>query len=671
MGGVAIGYRSAGAQRIHYGLMCYVRDSDATSVNNFKEALFAATDAEVTELSINQDSVLQDILHLPAAIISEQDLANKEEIIESKTSSLLGCLWNRIKDNNQLIECLCTSKNSAGFTPLHDALTGNSANLSLYLDLLKECDSELQTQVLTSANKTGFTPLHQALKEGNPDNVSLYLEHLTSCDSELQTKVLTSANAAGFTPLHQALKEGNPENISLYIGLLTSCDPELQTKVLTTSNNAGFTPLHQALKEGDPGSLSLYLNLLTKCDKPLQAQVLTCANSAGFTPLHSALEGGNPGNVSLYVDLLKESDKSLQTQVLTSANKAGFTPLHQALKEGDPGNLILYLNLLKECDSELQTQVLTSATKDGFTPLHEALKEGNPYNVRLYLDLLTSCDPELQAQVLTSANAAGFTPLHEALTGNSANLSLYLGLLRSCNPELQTQVLTSANAAGFTPLHQALKEGSKDNARLYLNRIQDLLDKNTLRRLLYAKNRSGYTSMHQALGSKNAVAISEILIGFVKRNFYEDDANEIIQYLLYTRIKNYLPSANKKTHGNKLANEIDTCLRDLRRQYPERDGYTDTNRSQPSNGGGNSHRYDNYRRLSSHSAYASGPHQARSGEYSYNNHGNRSSFFRSTPQVGLGSGHAPRSQNYDDGKRSRDDYNRYTHDDRRNKPYRR
>ena len=139
--------------------MGYVRDSDATSVNDFKDALSTATDAEVTELSINQDSVLQDILHLPAAIISEQDLANKEEIIQSKTTLLLNCLWNRIKDNDQLVECLCTSKNSAGFTPLHDALKeGNPENVRLYLELLKTCDLDLQAKVLTSANTAGFTP---------------------------------------------------------------------------------------------------------------------------------------------------------------------------------------------------------------------------------------------------------------------------------------------------------------------------------------------------------------------------------------------------------------------------------------------------------------------------------------------------------------------------------
>ena len=113
------GYRTAGAQRIHDALMRYINNSDVVSTAAFEVALSAATDAEVIELSINQDSVLHDILHLPAAIISQQDLANKEEVIQSKVSSLLGCLWKRIQNNDQLVECLCTSKNSAGFTPLH------------------------------------------------------------------------------------------------------------------------------------------------------------------------------------------------------------------------------------------------------------------------------------------------------------------------------------------------------------------------------------------------------------------------------------------------------------------------------------------------------------------------------------------------------------------------
>ena len=97
------GYRTAGAQGMHDALMCYIKDPDVTSTVAFEDALSAATDAEVIELSINQDSVLQDILHLPAAIISQQDLANKEEVIQSKVSSLLGCLWKRIQNNDQLV----------------------------------------------------------------------------------------------------------------------------------------------------------------------------------------------------------------------------------------------------------------------------------------------------------------------------------------------------------------------------------------------------------------------------------------------------------------------------------------------------------------------------------------------------------------------------------------
>ena len=86
------GYRTAGAQSMHDALMCYIKDPDVTSTVAFEDALSAATDAEVIELSINQDSVLQDILHLPAAIISQQDLANKEEVVQSKVSSLPDCL---------------------------------------------------------------------------------------------------------------------------------------------------------------------------------------------------------------------------------------------------------------------------------------------------------------------------------------------------------------------------------------------------------------------------------------------------------------------------------------------------------------------------------------------------------------------------------------------------
>ena len=86
------GYRTAGAQGMHDALMCYIKDPDVASTAAFEDALSAATDAEVIELSINQDSVLQDILHLPAAIISQQDLANKEEVVQSKVSSLPDCL---------------------------------------------------------------------------------------------------------------------------------------------------------------------------------------------------------------------------------------------------------------------------------------------------------------------------------------------------------------------------------------------------------------------------------------------------------------------------------------------------------------------------------------------------------------------------------------------------
>ena len=75
--------------------------------------------------------------------------------------------------------------------------------------------------------------------------------------------------------------------------------------------------------------------------------------------------------------------------------------------------------------------------------------------------------------------------------------------------------------------------------------------------------------MHTAVYSKNAIKISDMLLGFVRRNFCEDDANTNNQYLLYTRIRNYLQSANKKMLGNKLANEINAYLNKLRRAYPE------------------------------------------------------------------------------------------------------
>ena len=187
------------------------------------------------------------------------------------------------------------------------------------------------------------------------------------------------------------------------------------------------------------------------------------------------------------------------------------------------------------------------------------------------------------------------------------------------------------------------------------------------------------------------------------------------QLVQYTKKNNgYLPSANRKTHDNKLYDNINTYLRDLSRQYPERDGSAATNRSQSSNGGGkipprhdnyipssnrstsyaddrysarsnsanthrsqsynggvNSSRYDNYRGPSSHSAYASGPDQGRLGKGNYNNYGNSSSFFRSSPQARLGAGGASASQPSNNGKRSRDDYNDYTHDHRNNKSYRR
>ena len=71
--------------------------------------------------------------------------------------------------------------------------------------MLETCDPGIIQEILTSKNTARFRPLHQALISANTENLTVYLKMLKNCDPRIIQEILTSKNIEGFTPLHYAL----------------------------------------------------------------------------------------------------------------------------------------------------------------------------------------------------------------------------------------------------------------------------------------------------------------------------------------------------------------------------------------------------------------------------------------------------------------------------------
>ena len=257
-------YRNPLAQNIHESLLSFLRAPSDDRLKKCKTALQAANECALMEKSINNDSHLIDIFHLPAHICPQE---------VGDTAAIIGKLFSLLMDtcakHPKAKAFLLLSTNSAGFTPLHSALiSGNTANLLDYCAVVKQVvrDKVITTDeyrdLLVRGNSAGFTPLHEALISGNPAKVQAYLAVVKQAlqDTVITTddyrNLLVRGNSAGFTPLHDALISDNPANVQAY---LTVVKQALQDTVITTddyrnllvqANSAGFSPLHQAANSG-------------------------------------------------------------------------------------------------------------------------------------------------------------------------------------------------------------------------------------------------------------------------------------------------------------------------------------------------------------------------------------------------------------------------------------
>jgi ankyrin repeat protein len=98
--------------------------------------------------------------------------------------------------------------------------------------------------LLVQPNTAGFTPLHEALISGNPDNMRAYFDEVRNAVREGILKVddyhklLVAPNRAGFTPLHQVASNGTPNDVRFFL-----------EKLETSLNRSDFAKaLHQKTK---------------------------------------------------------------------------------------------------------------------------------------------------------------------------------------------------------------------------------------------------------------------------------------------------------------------------------------------------------------------------------------------------------------------------------------
>src|SRR6202021_1669380 len=217
-------YRSKLAQAAHEAILSYIRDKH--DENKLKDAIDKLDEASMLELSMNGDSHLIDILHLPFEITNNQPAEKCRVMLHLLLKKATGL-------GSQVLISLLTQPNEAGFTPLHQALkSGNPENMRAYFTEVREAGrnkwiaQEAYHDLLLTPNQAGFTPLHQALKSGNPENMRAYFTEVREAvrdnwiDQEAYRDLLLKPNQAGFTPLHQAANSNSIEVVTFFLSEL-------------------------------------------------------------------------------------------------------------------------------------------------------------------------------------------------------------------------------------------------------------------------------------------------------------------------------------------------------------------------------------------------------------------------------------------------------------------
>ena len=198
--------RSPIANDFHGRLMAVIRNFNEFNKSELERTLQNFEGSEYLEISINGHSHLHDILHLPYEIEKKVDVAKDiscylfSVFIQSAHKKLTS------KDYKQLL----VGANSAGFTPLHEALiSGQAENMQAYFEEVRKAkddgvmtDPEYKT-LLVGANSAGFTPLHQAACSGKIEVVKYLfneLENEFKNDDMQLSKQLNAKTNRGYLP---------------------------------------------------------------------------------------------------------------------------------------------------------------------------------------------------------------------------------------------------------------------------------------------------------------------------------------------------------------------------------------------------------------------------------------------------------------------------------------
>ena len=172
-------YRSELAQAAHEAILSYIRDKH--DENKLKDAIDKLDEASMLELSMNGDSHLIDILHLPFEITNNQPAEKCRVMLHLLLKKATGL-------GSQVLISLLTQPNEAGFTPLHQAANSNSIEVvTFFLSELKEIVSLEGYRTALSALAKGHKPSCELKKSYAKQINALLQDERQKVDLSLRT----------------------------------------------------------------------------------------------------------------------------------------------------------------------------------------------------------------------------------------------------------------------------------------------------------------------------------------------------------------------------------------------------------------------------------------------------------------------------------------------------